>query len=124
MFLLQGIYITFLAGCFRSIRFGLEESHGRGQALQFNYLLEKNAFCYDPDTGLFHVNEDEEFVASTVEALSGEILTIQAKGDKDAAAKMLAKYAIIEAESPLEIALAKLKSVPVDIKPIFSMTSV
>jgi hypothetical protein len=38
------MYVSFLAGCFRSIRFGLKEAHGKGQALQFNWILEKGGF--------------------------------------------------------------------------------
>ncbi|GFP79378.1 nudix hydrolase 3 [Phtheirospermum japonicum] len=53
--LLKSMYVSFLAGCFRSVRFGLEEAHGKGQALQFNYLFEKGAFVMHPD-GTFSVD--------------------------------------------------------------------
>ena len=35
------MYTTFLASAFRSLRFGINEAHGRGQAIQLNYLLDK-----------------------------------------------------------------------------------
>ncbi|KAF2301548.1 hypothetical protein GH714_025728 [Hevea brasiliensis] len=47
--LLKSMYVSFLAGCFRSIRFGLEEAHGKGQAVRFNWLFEKEAFILHPD---------------------------------------------------------------------------
>nr|KJB68965.1 hypothetical protein B456_011G001100 [Gossypium raimondii] len=54
----KSMYVSFLAGCFRSVRFGLEEAHGKGQALQFNWLLEKEAFVFHPNE-TFSVNFDK-----------------------------------------------------------------
>ncbi|XP_072952824.1 nudix hydrolase 3 isoform X1 [Typha angustifolia] len=116
--LLRSMYVSFLAGCFRSIRFGLEEAHGKGQALQFNWLYEKKAFLLHSD-GTFSV--DFTKVESAVESLSREILTIQAKGDKAAALSILDGYANMT--QPLQIALGNLEKVqvPVDIAPIFEV---
>ncbi|XP_065634208.1 nudix hydrolase 3 [Quercus suber] len=114
--LLKSMYISFLAGCFRSVRFGLQEAHGKGQALQFNWLYDKGAFILHPDE-TFSV--DFSRVEGAVESLSREILTIQAKGDKEAAYLLLQKYG--KMTQPLKIALQKLEKiqVPVDIVPIF-----
>ncbi|CAK9180086.1 unnamed protein product [Ilex paraguariensis] len=110
------MYVSFLAGCFRSIRFGLEEAHGKGQALQFNWLFEKGAFILHPDE-TFSVDFNK--VEGVVESLSREILTIQAKGDKGAAKTLLQKYC--KMTQPLKVALEKLEiiQVPVDIAPEF-----
>ncbi|XP_064985900.1 nudix hydrolase 3-like isoform X2 [Musa acuminata AAA Group] len=115
---LKSMYVSFLAGCFRSIRFGLEEAHGKGQALQFNWLHENGAFLMHAN-GTFSV--DFMKVEGAVENLSREILTIQAKGDKPAAMSLLQHYA--KMTQPLHIALEKLErvQVPVDIAPIFSV---
>ncbi|OMO73906.1 nudix hydrolase 3-like protein [Corchorus olitorius] len=112
----KSMYVSFLAGCFRSVRFGLEEAHGKGQALQFNWLLEKEAFILNPDE-TFSVNFDK--VEEAVESLSSTILTIQAKGDKEGASLLLEKYCTMT--QPLKVALQKLESinVPVDIVPSF-----
>lgn len=112
----KSMYISFLAGCFRSVRFGLEEAHGKGQALQFNWLFEKEAFVMHSD-GRFSVDFDK--VKDAVESLSREILTIQATGNKSAASSLLEKYC--EFSDPLVIALDKLEGlkVPVDIAPSF-----
>ncbi|WCJ40370.1 hypothetical protein M5689_021291 [Euphorbia peplus] len=114
--LLKSMYVSFLAGCFRSVRFGLEEAHGKGQALQFNWLFEKEAFVLHPD-GMFSV--DFAKVEEAVGSLSTEILTIQAKGDKGAACLLLEKYC--KMTEPLKLALHKLETiqVPVDIVPTF-----
>ncbi|KAF5181465.1 Nudix hydrolase [Thalictrum thalictroides] len=113
------MYVSFLAGCFRSIRFGLEEAHGKGQALQFNWLFEKGAFVLHTD-GTFSVNFEE--IEGAVESLSTEILTIQAKGDKAAAKSLLLVYGTMT--EPLQIAMNKLETVqvPVDIACIFNYT--
>ncbi|KAM7254240.1 hypothetical protein ACFE04_031922 [Oxalis oulophora] len=118
--LVKSMYVSFLAGCFRSVRFGLEEAHGKGQALQFNWLFEKEAFILHPDD-TFSV--DFFKVEGAVESLSTEILTIQAKGDKEAAKLLLDKYCTMT--PPLKNALEKLESsqVPVDIAPTFPVAA-
>ncbi|WJX38060.1 Nudix hydrolase 3 [Trifolium repens] len=114
--LLKSMYVSFLAGCFRSVRFGLEEAHGKGQALQFNWLYEKGAF-------VFHSGDkfsvDFSKIEGAVEGLSTEILTIQAQGDKEAAGLLLQKYGVMT--EPLKVALEKLEDiqVPVDVAPTF-----
>ncbi|KAK9084554.1 hypothetical protein Syun_031570 [Stephania yunnanensis] len=115
--LVESMYVSFLAGCFRSIRFGLDESHGKGQALQFNWLFEKKAFILHSD-GTFSVNFEK--VEGAVESLSREILTIQARGDKAAALSLLQTYGKLT--PPLRAAMDKLEKVqvPVDIAPIFT----
>ena len=72
------LYTTFLASAFRSLRFGLTEAHGKGMALQFNYLTDKGAFVANPD-GTFAVDfaKDE----GAVRDLTHDLLTIEAQGD-------------------------------------------
>ncbi|KAM3224245.1 hypothetical protein ACQJBY_057566 [Aegilops geniculata] len=112
----KSMYVSFLAGCFRSIRFGLEEAHGKGQALQFNWLYDKGAFILHSD-GKFSI--DFTKVEEAVESLGREIMTIQAKGDKPAAQSLLQSRATLT--QPLRVALEKIEhmQVPVDIAPIF-----
>ncbi|XP_074332734.1 nudix hydrolase 3-like [Apium graveolens] len=114
--LMKSMYVSFLAGCFRSVRFGLEEAHGKGQALQFNWLFEKGALVLHEDE-TFSVDFDK--VEGAVESLSRKILTIQAKGDKDAANELLQYYC--QMTPPLQMALKKLEmvQVPIDIAPEF-----
>ncbi|KAM2079420.1 hypothetical protein ACFX1R_026932 [Malus domestica] len=114
--LLKSMYVSFLAGCFRSVRFGLEKAHGKGQALQFNWLYEEGAIILNADE-TFSV--DFTKVEGAVENLSRAILTIQAKGDKEAANVLLQKYGIMT--NPIKVAMKKLEKiqVPVDIVPTF-----
>ena len=73
----QPLYATFLASVFRTVRFGIHEAHGKGMALQFNYLLEKGAFTFDEKSGMFAV--DFSRVKDGVRSLTREIMTIQAR---------------------------------------------
>ena len=110
------MYTTFLASAFRSIRFGLNEAHGRGVALQLNSLLDAGAFTVRPD-GTFTV--DRAKVRVGVEALTREILTIQAEGDAAKAKELIATRAVIR--PPVQQVLDRLKAVPVDIEPRFTV---
>ena len=113
----QPMYATFLAGMFRSVRFGLTEAHGKGVALQFNYLLDNGAFEYNEDAGTFAVNFQN--IRSGVVNLTRMIMTIQAQGDYEAAAALLARYAVVR--PPMQRSLDRLAAIPVDIAPIFPL---
>jgi hypothetical protein len=110
----DSMYATFLASAFRSIRFGLNEAHGRGQALQLNALLDAGAFRVGAD-GRFSV--DSAKVAGAVRDLAAKILTIEARGDKQAADQLLQSMAVIRPE--VRRVLDKLAAVPIDIEPQF-----
>jgi hypothetical protein len=108
------MYTTFLASSFRSIRFGITEAHGRGVAMQVNFLIDRGAFAVGPD-GTFAVNVEK--MKAAVEALTRQIMTLQANGDYKAAAA-LAATATIRPE--VQRVLDKLTAVPVDIAPRFT----
>jgi hypothetical protein len=111
------LYTTYLASMFRSVRFGINEAHGRGVAMQFNYFTDEGAINYNERTGKFSV--DESKIRDAVRKLTNELLTIEAEGSYDKARAMLVKYAVIRL--PMKSALDKLKDVPVDIEPIFPL---
>jgi hypothetical protein len=111
------LYSTFLASMFRSVRFGITEAHGRGVALQFNYLTDEGAIKYNAEKGTFSV--DQSKVKDAVTKLTRDLLTLEAEGSYDKAKAMLDKYAVIRPE--MKQALDKLKDVPVDIEPVFPL---
>jgi Peptidase family M49 len=113
----RSLYTTFLASCFRSVRFGITEAHGKGIALQFNYLTDEGAFKFNERTGTFQV--DETRIKAAVAKLTREILTLQAEGSYEKAKAMLDKYGVIR--PPMQRALARLGDVPVDIEPHFPL---
>lgn len=113
----RSLYTTFLASMFRSVRFGITEAHGKGVALQFNYLTDEGAIVFDEKSGTFAV--DESKVKDAVRKLTGEILTLQAEGSYDKAKALLDKYAVIRPN--MQGAFDKLTNVPVDIEPVFPL---
>jgi hypothetical protein len=108
------LYPTYVAGMLRSVRFGLDEAHGRGVAVQLNWMLDHGAITPRPD-GTFRL--DVPKMKSAVVELTREIMTIQARGDIAAARELLEKYAVLR--PAVERVTAKLRTVPVDIAPRF-----
>jgi hypothetical protein len=109
------MYTTFLASAFRSIRFGINEAHGRGIAVQLNYLLDAGAFTVMPG-GTFAVNDAK--IAEAVTSLTREILTLQAEGDYAKAKNLLDRLGVVRPE--VQKVMDRLANVPVDIEPRFT----
>ena len=107
------LYTTFLASAFRSVRFGITEAHGRGMALQFNYLVDKGAFVANSD-GTFAVVPAK--IKGAVRDLAHDLLTIEAEGNYAEAKRMLDTLAVIR--PPMQHALDRLKDLPTDIDPV------
>jgi hypothetical protein len=110
------MYITYLAGIFRSVRFGINEAHGKGMAMQLNYLMDEGAIVYNEATGLF--SADIEKFKAGAKKLTGEIMTIQAEGNYDRGKELLNRYAVIRPS--LQRTLDRLAPLPVDIEPQFA----
>jgi hypothetical protein len=109
------LYNTFLASAFRTLHFGLTDSHARGMAIQLNYLLDKGGFVSHGD-GTF--STDFKKIKQAVAELDREFLTIEATGDYARAKRMMGKYIVIRPE--VQKALDKMKAVPNDIRPAFT----
>ncbi|HZU24343.1 MAG TPA: hypothetical protein VFA04_02410 [Bryobacteraceae bacterium] len=108
------LYTTFLASSFRTLRFGLKEAHGKGMAMQMNYLLDKGGFTASAD-GTFAVNQAK--IKDAVRDLAHDLLMVEATGDYAGAKHMLDTLGVMRPE--LAHALAKLGGIPVDIDPVF-----
>jgi hypothetical protein len=107
------LYTTFLASTFRTLRFGLNDAHGKGMAMQVNYLTDKGGFVARPD-GTFEVNFGK--IHEAVRDLDHELLTVEATGDYAGAKRMLDLGVI---RPNMQKALSGLESIPVDIQPAF-----
>jgi hypothetical protein len=108
------MYTTFLASAFRTLRFGMDDSHARGMALQVNYLMDAGAYRVGED-GTFSV--DLRKARKAVEGLSRELLTIEAKGDYEGGKRLMDRLVVLRPE--VQAVLGKLDGVPVDIRPQF-----
>jgi hypothetical protein len=110
----ETMYLTYLASMFRSIRFGINEAHGRGVAIQLNYFLDNGGVTVASD-GTFAVNPQR--IRQNVIDLTRDIMTLQAVGDYAAANDLIARLAVVRPQ--VQTVLDRLKNVPVDIEPRF-----
>ncbi len=113
----RSIYTTFLASTFRSIRFGINEAHGRGVAVQLNTFLDAGAVTVGVD-GRFRV--DHTRIREAVEGLTRRLMTIQAQGDYDEANRVLETLGVVRPE--VQRILDRLGGVPIDIQPRYTTT--
>ncbi len=109
----KSLYTTFLASSFRTLRFGLLEAHGKGMAVQFNYLTDKGAFVYR--NGVWEV--DAAKIKGAVRDLAHDLLTIEATGDYAGAKQMFDKLAILRPDTAATI--TRMNNLPVDIRVSF-----
>jgi hypothetical protein len=110
----QTMYTTFLASAFRSIRFGINEAHGKGVAVQLNYLMDAGAVTVASD-GTFSVVAEK--IKDAVRNLTGDIMMMQAEGNYGKASDLLKRLGVVR--PPVQRVLDRLTSVPVDIEPVF-----
>jgi hypothetical protein len=108
----QKLYTTFLASSFRTLRFGLNEAHGKGMAIQVAYLLDKGAIRAGSG-GAFEV--DYAKMKGAVSDLAHELLTVEATGDYPAAKTMLERA--MKLPPAFETAISNLADLPTDIEP-------
>jgi len=105
-------YVTFMAGIFRSVRFGSASSHGRANLIRYNYFKERNAFVKNED-GTYKVDFDKMTKAMT--SLSELILKLQGDGDYDAVINLLKEKAIIDADLQDDLDRISEAGIPKDI---------
>ncbi|MGM0658268.1 MAG: dipeptidyl-peptidase 3 family protein [Pseudomonadota bacterium] len=106
--------VTFLAGIFRSVRFGASSAHGRANMVAFNYFLEQGAFERDEETGRYLIDFDA--FGEAVNGLSTRILTLQGDGDYEATGAFLEQYGEMPDFLAEDLARAGEAGIPVDIR--------
>ena len=106
-------YVTFLAGIFRSVRFGASSAHGRANMIRFNYFSDAGAFSRDQETGTYRV-EVVEF-EQAVKDLGNDILVLQGNGDYEAVAAFVAKMGNVGAQLQSDLNRLDAIRIPVDI---------
>jgi hypothetical protein len=108
------LYTTYLASSFRTLRFGLQDAHAKGMAIQFNYFLDHAAFIANAD-GTFQVDIGK--MKDAVASLDHVFLTLEATGDYAGTQSLFGSMMMLRPETLR--ALDRLKSVPTDIEPLF-----
>jgi hypothetical protein len=106
-------YVTFMAGIFRSVRFGAASAHGQANMIRFNYFKEQGAFIRDAKTGYYKV--DLEKMKLAMNSLSALIIKLQGDGDLDGVKKLIAEKGMIQAELQKDLDKLKAKNIPVDL---------
>ena len=107
-------YVTFLAGIFRSIRFGASSAHGRANMIRFNFFEQAGAFSRDETSGVYRVNRAE--FEQAIRDLSNRILTLQGNGDYDAVDAFVAEMGAISPQLQSDIDRLAVAAIPVDIE--------
>jgi hypothetical protein len=110
---LEEYYASYVAGIFRTVRFGTGEAHGRAEMMEFNFLSEHGAIVVDRD-GRYGI--DYTKIAGALAQLAKELLEIEATGDRARAEAWFDKYD--DMPKQLSAALDAAKDVPVDIDPL------
>ena len=107
-------YVTFMAGLFRSIRFGAASSHGKANMVRFNYFAEQGAFTRDETTGTYKVDFDK--MTEAMNSLGEKILVIQGNGDYDAAKAMVEELGVIKEQLQSDLNRINEAGIPRDIR--------
>jgi len=110
---LMDYYVTFMAGIFRSVRFGASSAHGKANMIRFNYFDEMGAFTRDKETGYYSVNSGK--LIEAMNSLSELILTLQGDGDYDAVAKLVKEKGLLKAQLKADLDKLAEQGIPVDV---------
>jgi hypothetical protein len=111
---LPEFYSSYVAGIFRTVRFGTAEAHGQAEMMEFNYLVEHGAITRTP-SGRYSLNLST--MPAAITDLAKELLQIEATGDRERAERWFKKYGTMPAN--LKTAVAKASVLPVDVEPVF-----
>lgn len=106
-------YVTFLAGIFRSVRFGAASSHGKANMIEFNYFEKNGAFTRDSKTGKYKINFEKMIEA--VSSLGKLLLIIQGNGDYEGGKKLLNEMGIMKPQLEQDLQKVSNANIPRDI---------
>jgi hypothetical protein len=110
---LEDNYVTFLAGIFRSVRFGVADAHGRANMVQFHLLEDAGAFTYDDATGTYRVDFDK--MRTAIGDMARLVLTIQGDGNYAEAGRLLTERGTTSAVLQADLDRLATAGIPVDI---------
>ncbi|MGO2371460.1 MAG: dipeptidyl-peptidase 3 family protein [Pseudoalteromonas prydzensis] len=109
---LEDYYITFMAGIFRSVRFGASSAHGKANMIRFNFFAQEGAFSKN-EQGLYSVNMEK--MGQAMAKLSRLILTLQGDGDYQKVDQLIATHGDIKAELAKDLEKLSQANIPVDV---------
>jgi Peptidase family M49 len=106
-------YVTFLAGIFRSIRFGAASAHGRANAAELSFLRDHGAFSRDSASGKYRV--DFPKMRAAVDSMAATILRYQGDGDYEGVRTFMTERGVIPSDVQSDLDRLGTKGIPVDI---------
>jgi hypothetical protein len=109
---MEDYYVTFMAGIFRSVRFGASSAHGTANMIRFNFFSEHQAFSRNED-GYYKINMEK--MSEAVDALSNLILTLLGDGDYQGVAELVADKGVIKSQLRSDLQRLTDAAIPVDI---------
>ena len=109
---LEENYTTFMAGIFRSVRFGASSAHGKANMLTFNFLEKEGAFTRNEE-GLYAINF--EAMKEAVAKLGGAILKAQGDGDYEFVKEWIATEGVIKPTLQADLDKVNGMGIPKDI---------
>jgi hypothetical protein len=109
---LEDYYVTFLAGIFRSVRFGAASAHGQANMLRFNFFADRGAFARDASG---HYRVDMEKMRRAVDELSGVLLKLQGNGDHAGVAQLTKDLGVIRPQLQSDLDRLSSRAIPVDV---------
>lgn len=110
---LKDFYVTFMAGIFRSVRFGASSAHGKANMIRFNFFQDFGAFQRNEENGTYRV--DFEKLEEAMAALSSKILTLQGDGDYDGVGQLVLEKAGIGPQLQEDLDRLSSAGIPVDV---------
>ncbi|HEX6376285.1 MAG TPA: hypothetical protein VFZ91_11260, partial [Allosphingosinicella sp.] len=111
----EELLATYFAGIFRSVRFGIDEAHGRGAAMQYDYLKDKGAFAWDGGAKRFRI--DYGRMESGLKDLLAELVRLQGNGDYAGTKAFFERHAKLDDHA--RAVLATNSAIPTDIQPVY-----
>jgi hypothetical protein len=113
----EQLLATYFAGIFRSVRFGIDEAHGRGAAMQYSYLRGKGAFDWDGGERRFRIDYDR--MEAGLKDLLADLIRLQGNGDYAGTKAFFDRHARLDEQA--RAVLATTAAIPTDIQPIYPM---
>ena len=110
---LMNNYVTFMAGIFRSVRFGAASAHGQANMVRFNFFNEKGAFLRDESNGTYSVDADNMRLA--MNDLSALIIRLQGNGDKEGVVSLMKEKGMVKQTLQQDLDRLTEAGIPVDI---------
>lgn len=109
---LEENYTTFMAGIFRSVRFGAASAHGKANMLTFNFLEREGAFTRNAE-GLYAI--DFPKMKAAIEKLGGEILKAEGDGSYEFVKEWIANDGVIRPALQADLDKVNSLGIPKDI---------